>query len=65
MGERKHTLEREFAAKKAEVLEWSQTAYSEVFSSWMHLVAVRLFVESILRYGLPPSFVPVRNARVP
>jgi hypothetical protein len=42
-----------------QVLDWCKTAYSEVFGSWMHLVAVRLFVESILRYGLPPSFVPV------
>jgi len=59
MEQRKETLERELAAKKAELLDWCKTAYSEVFGSWMHLVAVRLFVESILRYGLPPSFVPV------
>ena len=44
---------------RAQLLDWCKTAYSEVFGSWMHLVAVRLFVESILRYGLPPSFVPV------
>ncbi|MCO5584353.1 hypothetical protein L7F22_038279 [Adiantum nelumboides] len=29
----------------------------QVFSAWMHLCAIRLFVESILRYGLPPSFL--------
>ena len=29
----------------------------QVFSAWMHLCAVRLFTESILRYGLPPSFL--------
>jgi hypothetical protein len=29
----------------------------QVFSSWMHFCAVRVFVESILRYGLPPSFL--------
>ncbi|RZB61099.1 V-type proton ATPase subunit C isoform B [Glycine soja] len=28
-----------------------------VFSSWMHFCAVRVFTESILRYGLPPSFL--------
>ncbi|PIN07718.1 hypothetical protein CDL12_19713 [Handroanthus impetiginosus] len=32
---------------------------SQVFSSWMHFCAVRVFSESILRYGLPPSFLSV------
>mmetsp|Transcript_782 Transcript_782/g.1665 ORF Transcript_782/g.1665 Transcript_782/m.1665 type:complete len:381 (-) Transcript_782:379-1521(-) len=50
-------LERAFETKKAELLAWSYTAYGEAFSSWVHLVTVRVFVESILRYGLPPSFV--------
>ncbi|KAA8540635.1 hypothetical protein F0562_024446 [Nyssa sinensis] len=38
---------------------WCYTSYGEVFSSWMHFCAVRVFVESILRYGLPPSFLSV------
>lgn len=29
----------------------------QAFSSWIHITAVRLFVESILRYGLPPQFL--------
>lgn len=29
----------------------------QVFISWMHFSAVRVFAESILRYGLPPSFL--------
>lgn len=29
----------------------------QVFSAWMHLCAVRVFIESILRYGLPPAFL--------
>ncbi|GLJ26606.1 hypothetical protein SUGI_0516770 [Cryptomeria japonica] len=37
--------------------QWCHASYGEVFSSWMHLCAVRLFTESILRYGLPPSFL--------
>nr|KAJ0208335.1 hypothetical protein LSAT_V11C500233020 [Lactuca sativa] len=31
----------------------------QVFTSWMHFCAVRLFAESILGYGLPPSFLSV------
>jgi hypothetical protein len=29
----------------------------QAFSSFMHLVVIRMFVESILRYGLPPAFL--------
>ncbi|KAK9170556.1 hypothetical protein Syun_002696 [Stephania yunnanensis] len=42
---------------KSVLLQWSYNSYGEVFSSWMHFCAVRVFVESILRYGLPPSFL--------
>ncbi|XP_024522392.1 V-type proton ATPase subunit C [Selaginella moellendorffii] len=27
----------------------------QVFSAWMHICAIRIFAESILRYGLPPN----------
>ncbi|ERN06184.1 hypothetical protein AMTRI_Chr06g192430 [Amborella trichopoda] len=39
------------------LLQWCYASYGEVFSSWMHFCAVRVFAESILRYGLPPSFL--------
>ncbi|KAJ0755283.1 putative ATPase, V1 complex, subunit C, vacuolar ATP synthase subunit C superfamily [Helianthus annuus] len=42
---------------KSSLLQWCYTSYGEVFTSWMHFCAVRLFAESILRYGLPPSFL--------
>jgi V-type H+-transporting ATPase subunit C len=48
------------ATSKLEALnEWCQTAFGDAFSSWIHLCAIRLFTESILRYGLPPKFLPV------
>ena len=31
---------------------------AQAFSAWIHICAIRLFVESILRYGLPPKFLP-------
>lgn len=37
--------------------QWCYASYGEVFSAWMHLCAIRLFAESILRYGLPPCFL--------
>jgi hypothetical protein len=33
-----------------------QLVTAQGVSCWMHLTAVRLFVESTLRYGLPPVF---------
>ncbi|CAN1839044.1 V-type proton ATPase subunit C [Linum perenne] len=42
---------------RSSLLQWCYTSYGEVFSSWMHFSAVRVFSESILRYGLPPSFL--------
>lgn len=34
-----------------------KTNFGEVFSAWMHLKILRIFVESVLRYGLPPSYL--------
>ncbi|XP_020701078.1 V-type proton ATPase subunit C [Dendrobium catenatum] len=42
---------------RSSLLQWCYASYGEVFSSWMHFCAVRVFSESILRYGLPPSFL--------
>ncbi|PSR96793.1 V-type proton ATPase subunit C like [Actinidia chinensis var. chinensis] len=44
---------------RSSLLQWCYASYGEVFSSWMHFCAVRVFAESILRYGLPPSFLSV------
>ena len=29
----------------------------QAFSAWIHICAVRLFCESVLRYGVPPKFL--------
>ncbi|XP_068666838.1 V-type proton ATPase subunit C-like [Aristolochia californica] len=42
---------------RSSLLQWCYASYGEVFISWMHFCAVRVFSESILRYGLPPSFL--------
>mmetsp|Transcript_23866 Transcript_23866/g.28848 ORF Transcript_23866/g.28848 Transcript_23866/m.28848 type:complete len:371 (+) Transcript_23866:223-1335(+) len=52
-------LQEQVSSKKAHLEEWCKTSYSEVFSNMMHLCAIRLFVESVLRYGLPPCFLSV------
>ncbi|KAI3463575.1 hypothetical protein Pfo_020240 [Paulownia fortunei] len=59
---RKQELEKlmqDMETLRSSLLQWCYTSYGEVFSSWMHFCAVRVFSESILRYGLPPSFLSV------
>jgi len=48
----------EAKASKAQktMLTWCNAMYGEVFRALMHLKAIRLFVESVLRYGVPPDF---------
>jgi V-type H+-transporting ATPase subunit C len=41
----------------AEIANLSRTAYSDIVKAWAHIKAIRVYVESILRYGLPPNFI--------
>ena len=56
-GEVVEQLQRGAEARRAALEQWCITSYGEAFSGWIHLTAVRLFVESVLRYGLPPRFL--------
>lgn len=41
---------------KSKLSLWCKTNFAEAFSAWAHLKAVRIFVESVLRFGLPANF---------
>lgn len=45
--------------KKSQLVQWLQNAFGELLLRWVHLKAIRAFVESVLRYGLPPDFVAI------
>lgn len=45
------------ATKQSALLAWCRASYVEAFTSWVHLSAVRVFTESIMRFGLPPQFL--------
>jgi len=38
------------------LVRWLKINFSELFSAWIHVKALRVFVESVLRYGLPVNF---------
>ena len=40
-----------------EALRLGRTAWGEAVMAWIHVLAIRVFVETVLRYGLPLSFV--------
>lgn len=50
-------LEVDVAASLAALKEAAQRKYGEAVGLWLHLKAVRLFAEAVLRYGLPVNFV--------
>eukprot|EP00041_Stephanoeca_diplocostata_P033188 m.1091382 g.1091382 ORF g.1091382 m.1091382 type:complete len:383 (+) comp24287_c0_seq5:195-1343(+) len=41
------------------LVRWCTTMFGEAFIAWTHTKALRLFVESVLRYGLPVNFLAV------
>ncbi|KAI0402058.1 vacuolar ATP synthase-like protein subunit C 1 [Xylaria palmicola] len=59
--EERRELERVSREEKkvwGEALRMVHTGWSESVMIWAHVMALRVFVESVLRYGLPLEFVP-------
>jgi len=48
--------ENEFGEAKKQLQRWIMTHYGEAFIAWMHVKTIRVFVEAVLRYGLPVDF---------
>lgn len=38
------------------LVKWLKVNFGECFTAWIHTKALRVFVESVLRYGLPVNF---------
>ncbi|KAK6344460.1 hypothetical protein TWF696_008097 [Orbilia brochopaga] len=57
--EQAETKSAEEQAEKlwGETLHLARTGYSELSAAWVHVKTLRVFVESVLRYGLPLDFV--------
>ena len=49
-------LEKEERRVWGEALRLARTGYSDAVMAWVHVLALRVFVETVLRYGLPLSF---------
>jgi len=42
---------------KRNLLRYCKTNFAEAFVAWIHLKSIRVFVESVLRYGVPVKFL--------
>lgn len=52
-------LQVEVDGMRTGLTRWCKTHYGEAFVAWMHIKVIRVFVESVLRYGLPVDFTAV------
>ena len=50
-------VEKDAMKVKGEALRLGRTGWGEAVMAWVHVLALRVFVETVLRYGLPLQFV--------
>jgi len=56
LNQQRAKLEAELKKQDAFLRRVCHAAFSDTFVSWMHLKAIRTFVESAMRFGVPPNF---------
>jgi len=49
-------LAQEKQRQYAPLVRWLKINFGEIFTAYIHVKALRVFVESVLRYGLPVNF---------
>jgi len=54
--EKRDELNKTLDKRKKDLNRFCKTNYGEVFMAWVHLKAIRIYVESVLRFGLPARF---------
>jgi len=52
-------LSRKREEMRSNLIVWCRTTFTDVFAGWIHLKIIRLFVEAVLRFGLPANFCNV------
>mmetsp|Transcript_8544 Transcript_8544/g.11103 ORF Transcript_8544/g.11103 Transcript_8544/m.11103 type:complete len:412 (-) Transcript_8544:582-1817(-) len=56
VGDSLEAVESELNSALNQLRRWCKAHYGEAFGSWVHIKAIRVFVESALRYGIPANF---------
>jgi V-type H+-transporting ATPase subunit C len=55
----KSKLELQLKKQFGPLMNWLKVNFSQAFSAWIHLKALQVFTESVLRYSLPVNFQAV------
>jgi V-type H+-transporting ATPase subunit C len=55
----KSKLEMQLKKQFGPLMNWLKVNFSQAFSAWIHLKALQVFTESVLRYSLPVNFQAV------
>ena len=50
-------VSKDFQKVKNEAINLGRTGWGEAVMAWIHVLVLRVFVETVLRYGLPLQFV--------
>jgi len=58
-AEEQNKQESKRVKQRDNLIRWCRLNFAEAFIAWAHLKAIRVFVETILRYGLPADFTAV------
>jgi len=53
--EERSALKKAQEKKKKVLIRWTLSSFGDAFNGWLHIKCIQCFVESILRYGLPPD----------
>eukprot|EP00758_Cryptobia_borreli_P015868 Tbor_TRINITY_DN6061_c5_g3::TRINITY_DN6061_c5_g3_i1::g.11503::m.11503/K02148/ATPeV1C, ATP6C; V-type H+-transporting ATPase subunit C len=53
------SLNQEVERQRSSLIHLLTHQFTVCFVAWVHCKALRIFVESVLKYGLPPKFLPV------
>jgi len=56
MTKKKKILHKDLEKNRGSYTKWCIINFGEAFLGWLHLKCIQTYVESILRFGLPPEF---------
>jgi V-type H+-transporting ATPase subunit C len=56
---KKEELKNQLEKRQKDLNRFCRTYYGDTFMAWVHIKAVKIFVESVLRFGLPPRYTAV------
>jgi len=57
--EEQNKQESKRVKQRDNLIRWCRLNFAEAFIAWAHLKSIRVFVETILRYGLPADFTAI------